>query len=132
MTDFLRKLTHFRKFKAEVKTLTLPELNAVQKQLTAIMDAREQEQAEAEIHNAERNARLNDIKKQMAELGLTPADLGTVSVATPKKHRQPRPPKYQIEVNGDMITWTGQGRTPKVFQQELDEGFELSDFLIIV
>lgn len=132
MTDFLRKLTHFRKFKAEVKTLTLPELYAVQKQLTAIMDAREQEQAEAEIHNAERNARLNAIKKQMAELGLTPADLGTVSVATTKKPRQPRAPKYQIEVNGDMITWTGQGRTPKVFQQELDEGFELSDFLIIV
>ncbi|QDF68685.1 H-NS histone family protein (plasmid) [Shewanella sp. SNU WT4] len=132
MTDFLRKLTNFRKFKSEVKTLTLPELYAVQKQLTAIMDAREQEQAEAEIHNAERNARLNAIKKQMAELGLTPADLGTVSVATTKKPRQRRPPKYQIEVNGDMITWTGQGRTPKVFQRELDEGFELSDFLIIV
>lgn len=129
MTDFLKTLTHARKLKAEVRTLSLQELHAVQKQLETLIDNREKNAAEAASLNAERNARLNEIKKQMAELGLRPEDLGAVTAT--KKPRKSSPPKYRIKVDGEWITWTGQGRTPKVFQKELDEGFELSDFLIV-
>ncbi|WP_220783677.1 H-NS histone family protein, partial [Shewanella sairae] len=81
--------------------------------------------------NAERNAQIEEIKQKMAALGLSTDDLDNATIKKPKVKRKPRPAKYQIEVNGEMVTWTGQGRMPTVFKKEIDEGFELSDFLIV-
>ncbi|GIU51490.1 DNA-binding protein [Shewanella sairae] len=131
MTDFISILTHARKFKAAVKELELAELISFQEKLTALIETREQEEAEAESLNAERNAQIEEIKQKMAALGLNTDDLDNATIKKPKAKRKPRPAKYQIEVNGEMVTWTGQGRMPNVFQKEIDEGFELSDFLIV-
>ncbi|QDO84055.1 H-NS histone family protein [Shewanella psychropiezotolerans] len=128
MSDFLATLTHGRKFKAAVIDLPIEDLKLFQDKLNALIDDREaQEAADLEM-NAERNAQIDAIRKQMAELGLNTEDLDAVKA--PKKKREPRPAKYKIEVGGETITWTGQGRMPTVFKKELDEGFELSDFLI--
>ncbi|ACK48930.1 histone family protein nucleoid-structuring protein H-NS (plasmid) [Shewanella baltica OS223] len=129
MTDFISTLTHARKFKAAVSTLALTELHSFQEKLLALIDTREKEEAEAVNLNAERNAQLNEIKRKMLELGLSAEDLNHVTM--PKKKREPRPAKYQIEVDGEMLTWTGQGRMPTELKKEIDEGFELSDFLIV-
>lgn len=130
MSDFISILTHTRRFKAAVRELALTELCSFQEKLTALIEAREQEESEAASLNAERHAQINEIKQKMAELGLNTDDLEHMAV--PKKKRPPRPAKYQIEVDGKMITWTGQGRMPTPFKKELDDGFELSDFLITV
>ena len=128
MTDFLAILTHGRKFKAAVTDLSAEELKLFQDKLNKLIDEREaQEAADLEM-NAERNDQIDAIRKQMAELGLSTDDLDAVKA--PKKKREPRPAKYSIEVNGETVAWTGQGRMPTVFKKELDEGFDLSDFLI--
>ena len=133
MSDFISILTHARKFKAAVRELELTELCSFQEKLTALIEAREQEEIEAASLHAERHAQINEIKQKMAELGLSTDDLENVAATKmPKKKRDPRPAKYQIEVNGEMISWTGQGRMPTVFKKEIDDGFELSDFLIAV
>ncbi|MPY24352.1 H-NS family nucleoid-associated regulatory protein [Shewanella sp. YLB-07] len=128
MSEFLDTLTHGRKFKAAVKELALDELKEFQQKLTQIIDDRAQEAAATQAMNAERNAQIDAIRQQMAELGLSAEDIEAVKA--PKKARAPRPAKYQIEVNGETITWTGQGRMPTVFKKELNEGFDLNDFLI--
>ena len=128
MTEFLSTLTHARKFKAAVRELDLAELISFQERLIKLIEDREEEVAAKEEMNAERNAQIEAIRKQMVELGLNIGDIG--GVKAPKIKREPRPAKYTIEVNGETITWTGQGRMPTVFKKELDEGFELSDFLI--
>ncbi|MCL1064260.1 H-NS histone family protein [Shewanella benthica] len=128
MTDFLATLTHGRKFKAAVTDLSVEELILFQDKLNKLIDDREAQEAANLEMNAERNAQIDAIRKQMAELGLSTDDLDAVKA--PKKKREPRPAKYSIEVNGETITWTGQGRMPTVFKKELDKGFELSDFLI--
>ena len=128
MSEFLATLTHGRKFKAAVTDLSHADLKLFQDKLNKLIDEREtQEAADLEL-NAERNAKIADLREQMAALGLNVEDLDAVKA--PKKKREPRPAKYSIEVNGESITWTGQGRMPTVFKKELDEGFDLSDFLI--
>ena len=131
MTDFISILSHARKLKAAVRELELAELISFQEKLTALIETKEQEEAENASLNAERNAQIEDIKQKMAALGLSTDDLDKIATKKPSKKREPRPAKYQIEVNGEMVTWTGQGRMPSVFKTELDEGFELSDFLIV-
>ncbi|RYV02172.1 histone [Shewanella sp. OPT22] len=128
MSDFLEILTHGRRFKAAVKDLSIEELEDLATKLDKIIVERK-ELAELESKaNAERDAKIEAIRKQMEEIGLSVDDLGGVKSA-PKK-RAPRPPKYEITVDGETIRWTGQGRMPTVFKSEVDSGKSLDDFLI--
>ncbi|MBM7071751.1 H-NS histone family protein [Shewanella sp. 202IG2-18] len=128
MSDFLEILTHGRRFKAAVKDLSIEELEDLATKLDKIIVERK-ELAELESKaNAERDAKIEAIRKQMEEIGLSVDDLGDVKSA-PKK-RAPRPPKYEITVDGETIRWTGQGRMPTVFKSEVDSGKSLDDFLI--
>ncbi|BDM63693.1 DNA-binding protein [Shewanella sp. NFH-SH190041] len=131
MSEFLEVLTHARRFKAAVKELSLEELRDLAAKLEKIIEEREAVVEEEEAVMAERIAKIEEIRKQMAEVGLSLDDLGVAGAAkaAPKK-RAPRPAKYQIEVNGETVTWTGQGRMPKVFKHELDQGRSMDDFLI--
>ena len=59
----------------------------------------------------------------MEEDGINPEELlgsfRAKSTAT-KKSREPRPAKYSFtDENGETKTWTGQGRTPKLWQNKL-------------
>ena len=48
-----------------------------------------------------------------------------------KQKRPSRPAKYQYkDENGQVKTWTGQGRTPKAIQVQLDAGKSLDSFKI--
>ena len=38
--------------------------------------------------------------------------------------------KKGLDINGEEVTWTGQGRMPTVFKTELDNGRIMEDFLI--
>jgi DNA-binding protein H-NS len=130
MNEFLEMLTHARRFKAAVKDLSIEELRDVAVKLEKIISDREAMAEEENKANAERNAKIEEIRKQMEAIGLSVDDLGGVAVKAVQKKRAPRPPKYQIEVNGEMVQWTGQGRMPTVFKQQLDKGHSMDEFLI--
>ncbi|GLP96689.1 H-NS family nucleoid-associated regulatory protein [Paraferrimonas sedimenticola] len=131
MSDFTDILTHGRRFKAAVKDLSIDELREVAGKLEKVIADREVEEAAAAEAQKERLQQIEALRKQMEEMGLSVEDLeGPSAKAAPKK-RAPRPPKYAIEVNGERITWTGQGRTPNVFKEAIKEdGKSLDDFLI--
>ena len=132
MSDFLDILTHGRRFKAAVKELSVADLRDLAAKLDKIIIDREEEAKEEEKAQAERLSKIEDIRKQMEAVGLSVEDLGDVVAAksAPKKKRAPRPPKYKIVVDGETITWTGQGRMPTVFKNEVDNGRSMDDFLI--
>ncbi|NRD74832.1 H-NS histone family protein [Shewanella sp. VB17] len=131
MNDFLEILTHGRRFKAAVKELSIDDLNELSGKLEKIITERES-QAEVETAAmAERNAKIDEIRKQMQAVGLSIDDLGSTTIKAAPKKRDPRPAKYTIAApNGEAITWTGQGRMPTVFKNELDKGRTMDDFLI--
>ena len=130
MSDFLEILTHGRRFKAAVKDLAIEDLKELAVKLDKVISERaSQVEAEAEA-TAERNAKIDEIRKQMEAVGLSIDDLGASTVKVAPKKRAPRPAKYTIDLNGEAITWTGQGRMPTVFKNELDNGRSMDDFLI--
>lgn len=130
MSEFLDILTHGRRFKAAVKELSVEDLKDVASKLEKIITEKEKQAEEESAAMAERNAKIEEIRLQMEAVGLSVDDLGAVAVKTAPKKRAPRPPKYKIEVDGKTITWTGQGRTPTVFKNELEKGRSLEEFLI--
>ncbi|QYJ87332.1 H-NS histone family protein [Shewanella mesophila] len=131
MSEFLDILTHGRRFKAAVKELSVDDLKDLAVKLEKIITEKVQQAEEENAAMAERNAKIEEIRQQMEAVGLSVDDLGVVATkSAPKKKRAPRPAKYKIEVDGETITWTGQGRTPTVFKKELDKGRSLEEFLI--
>jgi DNA-binding protein H-NS len=130
MEDFLSILTHGRKLKAAVRDLSVDELSDVAGKLKKLITDKEQQTEADQAINAERNAQIDAIRAQMEALGLSATDIDVALTKPSKKKREPRPAKYKIDANGETINLTGQGRMPTGFKKELDEGFELSDFLI--
>lgn len=137
MSDFLNILTHERRLRANTKELSVTELEDVKAKLTRVIAAREEEEAEQRQAEAEKQARVEAIRQQMADAGLNFEDLAPELAASASKTKQAgtrkraaKPAKYQYEVGGEKKTWTGQGRTPKVIQQALDKGKSLKEFLI--
>ena len=130
MSEFLEILTHGRRFKAAVKELSVEELRDLADKLNKILVERESMAEEEEQAMAARNAKIEEIRQQMEAVGLSIDDLGGTAVKATAKKRAPRPAKYQIEVNGEMVQWTGQGRMPTVFKNEINKGRSMEDFLI--
>ncbi len=81
-----------------------------------------------------RQEKLEALRKMMEEEGINPEELlGSFSgkSSAKKKSREPRPAKYKFtDENGEVKTWTGQGRTPKALAEQLASGKSLEDFLI--
>lgn len=130
MSEFLEILTHGRRFKAAVKDLSVEELRDLADKLDKILVERESMAEEEEQAMASRNAKIEEIRQQMEAVGLSIDDFGGVVVKAAAKKRAPRPAKYQIEVDGEMVQWTGQGRMPTVFKNEINKGRSMEDFLI--
>ena len=92
------------------------------------------EQHQREVQ--ERKDRIKKYKELLKQDGITAADLAEILGDTkqPKKVKQKRPSrpaKYQYkDENGQVKTWTGQGRTPKAIQVQLDAGKSLDSFKI--
>ncbi|RUO79523.1 H-NS family nucleoid-associated regulatory protein [Pseudidiomarina taiwanensis] len=134
MTDILKILTHGRRLKAAVKELSIEEIIAVKEKLEKVIEDRKVEEAEARAAEAQRQAKIQELREAMAAAGIALDDLadGSVKTAKPKRKRAPKPAKYAFTdpSSGERLTWTGQGRMPKVLKNRLDAGAKLDDFLI--
>ncbi|MGL4602391.1 MAG: H-NS family nucleoid-associated regulatory protein, partial [Plesiomonas sp.] len=74
-------------------------------------------------------------REMLKEDGIDLNDLLQVAAAkVPTKaqsKRTPRAPKYEyLDENGEVKTWTGQGRTPALIAKALENGESLESFLI--
>ena len=131
MSEFLEILTHGRRLQGAVKDLSVEELSSVQEKLSSIIEKRKEQEAELIKAQQQKLAKLEEIKKQMAEAGIDVSDLQDVAETKPKrKSGQKRPVKYKITVDGETVAWTGVGRMPVVFKDALAKGQSLDDFAI--
>lgn len=126
MIEFLKVLTHERRLKAAMKTLSIDEIKAVHLKMEKIISDREEEIKEKEAKEAERQAKLDEVRKIMDESGLSIEELAG---SEPKKKRS-YPPKYRIECEGEEVKWSGHGRMPIIFKKAIDEGRSIEEFLI--
>ena len=130
MNDFLRIITHARRFKSALKDTGIEQLEEVQIKLQKIIDDRIAEEEAAKIENAERDEKIRKYRESLAADGIDPDELLDQSSGKQSK-RAPRQPKYEIwNEAGEHITWTGQGRMPNVFKTRIEEGESIDTFLI--
>ena len=133
-TPFHECRTYYLKSGVFSRDLTLDQLEEAHNKLTTIVEERREEEEVLRAEQAEREAKLAAIAKQIKEQGIDVNEL--VSALSSKKvkskgKRQARAAKYKyVDVNGVEKTWTGQGRTPSVIQNALDGGKILDDFAI--
>jgi DNA-binding protein H-NS len=130
MSDFLRIITHARRFKSAVKELDLEQLEEVKIKLVNIIEER---RAEEEAEQKENEQRLVKIQKYREMLAADGIDLGELQELLPEStlKRAPRKPKYEIwNEKGERITWTGQGRMPNFLKARIEAGESLDTFLI--
>ena len=134
MSELAKGLTNLRSLRAAVRDLTLEQAESAREKLQTAVEEKRANEAELIKAETERKERLAKYKELMEKEGITPEELqeifGTAATSARAK-RPPRPAKYAfIDENGERKTWTGQGRTPRPIQNELNSGKSLSDFEI--
>lgn len=123
MNDFVKILTHARRLQAAVKELSVSELEQVSEKLTDVIEKKKQLEAEQRKEDEKKLAARDAILKQMQEAGLNINDLDGSLATVSKKTGQKRPIKYRFTDDaGNEHTWTGIGRTPKVFAKLKEQG----------
>ncbi|MGC9423507.1 H-NS family nucleoid-associated regulatory protein [Vibrio sp.] len=137
MSELTKTLLNIRSLRAYARDLTLEQLEEALDKLTVVVQERKEIEEQEKAAQAEQEAKLAAIAEQIAKDGidvdaLISALAGETKTKTKKGKvkRAPRPAKYKYVDNGVEKTWTGQGRTPSVIQQALDEGKSLEDFAL--
>lgn len=131
MSDIADILGNYRRLRAALRGTPSAVLVEYKEKLDALIEEVQLQEEAVMEEQKERLEQIEKIKALMAENNISEADLiGGELVAAPKAKRAPRPAKYKFTVDGVEKTWTGQGRTPKALQEQLDAGRSLDDFLI--
>ncbi len=126
MSDLLKTLNNIRSLRNLARDLTLEQLENINQKLQLVISEK-REEAE------ERKARIEKYKTLLIQDEITAEELAEIlgEKTFVKKKRESRPAKYQYtDENGQVKTWTGQGRTPKAIQAALDAGKSLESFAI--
>ncbi|MGL9760212.1 MAG: histone-like nucleoid-structuring protein H-NS [Symbiopectobacterium sp.] len=135
MSEALKVLNNIRTLRAQARECSLDSLEEMLEKLEVIVNERRDEDNQAQVKIEERTRKLQQYRDMLIADGIDPHELlqslGTVK--TPgKSKRAARPAKYQYtDENGEVRTWTGQGRTPVVIKKAIEEqGKSLDDFLL--
>lgn len=134
MSEITKTLLNIRSLRAYARELTVEQLEEALDKLSTVVEERKEAEEEERAAREAQDAKLAAIAEQIAKDGidvdaLITALAGETKTKT-KGKRAPRPAKYKYMDNGVEKTWTGQGRTPSVIQQALDEGKSLEDFAL--
>ncbi|UVK77182.1 MAG: DNA-binding transcriptional dual regulator H-NS [Sodalis sp. Fse] len=135
MSEALKILNHIRTLRAQARECTLETLEEMLEKLEVVVNERREEDSQAQAEIEERTRKLQQYCEMLIADGIDPNELlqsMSSSKSAGKTKRAARPAKYQyIDENGDIKTWTGQGRTPAIIKKAIDEkGKVLKDFLL--
>lgn len=135
MSEALKILNNIRTLRAQARECNVDTLTEMLEKLTAVVNERVEEERQAKAEIEERERKLSQYREMLIADGIDPNELMatlTTAKAAGKAKRAARPAKYQYtDENGELKTWTGQGRTPAVIKKALDEqGKSLDDFLL--
>ncbi len=135
MSEALKILNNIRTLRAQARECTLETLEEMLEKLEVVVNERREEESQAQAEIEERTRKLQQYRDMLIADGIDPNELlqsvGSSKVVG-KAKRAARPAKYQYtDENGEVKTWTGQGRTPAVIKKAIDEqGKTLDDFLL--
>lgn len=132
MTDVLKVLTNIRSLRVIARDLALEQLESILERIQLVVAEKKEELLKAQQEENDRQERIAKYKELLKQEGITTDELAEILGSNVvRKKRESRPAKYQyVDENGVTKTWTGQGRTPKAIQVQLDKGKSLSSFEI--
>lgn len=132
MTDVLKVLTNIRSLRVIARDLALEQLESILEKIQLVVAEKKEELLKTQQEENDRQERIAKYKELLKQEGITTDELAEILGSNVvRKKRESRPAKYQyVDENGVTKTWTGQGRTPKAIQVQLDKGKSLSSFEI--
>ena len=133
MSSMLKNLNNIRSLRAMAREFPVDVLEDMLEKFRVVTKERRDEEEQLQRQRAEQQEKINTLLALMKADGIGPEELLSMTTVTSRavKKRQPRPAKYRFtDLNGEVKTWTGQGRTPKPIAQALAAGKSLDDFLI--
>lgn len=135
MSDALKILNNIRTLRAQARECPLETLEEMLEKLEVVVNERRETETAAAAEIEERSRKLQQYREMLIADGIDPNELfGSMPVVRGgvKAKRAARPAKYRYtDENGEVKTWTGQGRTPAVIKRAIDEQNKtLDDFLI--
>lgn len=104
--------------------------------LEVVVNERREEESQSQAEIEERARKLQQYREMLIADGIDPNELlqasAAAKAAAKAAGKAKRPAKYQYkDENGELKTWTGQGRTPAVIKKAIEEqGKSLDDFLL--
>ncbi|QOI11024.1 DNA-binding transcriptional regulator H-NS [Blochmannia endosymbiont of Colobopsis nipponica] len=135
MSEALKILNNIRTLRAQARECTLETLEEMLEKLEAVVNERREEDSQIQEEIKEHSRKLQQYREMLIADGIDPNELlqsmNTIKLSN-KIKRAIRPAKYKyINENGEIKTWTGQGRTPKTIKKAIDKGEKkLEDFLL--
>ncbi|MDU8923877.1 H-NS family nucleoid-associated regulatory protein [Pasteurellaceae bacterium LIM206] len=132
MVELLRTLNNIRNLRAFARDVSLEQLESSLEKLQIVVEEKREEEKAQQAQEIEKQNRIAKYKELLQQDGITAEELVEIlGTASPSRKRAPLPAKYKfIDENGNERTWTGQGRTPKALQAQLDAGKSLASFEI--
>ncbi|MDD7569389.1 MAG: H-NS family nucleoid-associated regulatory protein [[Actinobacillus] rossii] len=126
-----KNLNNLRSLRAAVNELGLEAAEQALEKLQQVVAEKREENAAAIAEEKARQELIAKYKEELKANGISLTELGLENETKVRKPRKPLAPKYKyVDENGEMKTWTGQGRTPRVIQVALDAGKSLDSFAI--
>ena len=138
MSEVLKVLSNIRSLRLATRDFSVEQLENLLEKIETLVSEKKVELAKAQEEENARQERIAKYKELLEKEGISRQELAEIlgldvseKVNGVSKKRSARPAKYQyVDENGVTKTWTGQGRTPKAIQAQLDQGKPLSSFEI--
>ena len=138
MSEVLKVLSNIRSLRLATRDFSVEQLENLLEKIETLVSEKRVELAKAQEEENARQERIAKYKELLEKEGISRQELAEIlgldfseKVSGVSKKRSARPAKYQyVDENGVTKTWTGQGRTPKAIQAQLDQGKPLSSFEI--
>lgn len=132
MTDSIQKLLRKTSFRKAAQELSMDELQKLLANVQNTIEERAAEETERVEADKARQQSIAEVKKALADAGISVDELqGALGGLKPKKAKGSVAPKFQLkDADGNIVQWTGRGRTPKIFAEYFEKGGSKADCLI--
>ncbi|GGO83814.1 hypothetical protein GCM10011348_28550 [Marinobacterium nitratireducens] len=128
--DFAATLLRKNSLRKECVPLSIADIEKVIADLAEIKEEKVEADEARKAAESERLEAIRKIQEQMVAAGLSPEDLASVGASASSKRAKVVAKYRLIDEDGNAHEWSGRGRTPKVFQERINNGASKEDFLI--
>lgn len=121
--EIQHRLASKARIRSLFKDVHIEDVERIISRMKSILAEKKEALAADEAKRQAKQENINEVRRLLAERGLSLDDLGAVEETAPRKRRNVQKLTFQYETNsGDTVTWHGSttGRLPKDFQTYLD------------